>query len=45
MIVEGANKELDRLLDGIRDDMGGYIQDEEIIKASATGEFRGFGVR
>ena len=45
LIAEGASEEIDQLLDGIRDDMGGYIQDEEIIKASATGEFRGFGVR
>ena len=45
LIAEGASNEINRLLDGIRDAMGGYIRDEEIIKASATGEFRGFGVR
>jgi hypothetical protein len=33
------------LLDGIRDAMGGYIRDEETTEASATGEFRGFGVQ
>ena len=45
LIAEGASGEIDRLLDGIRDAMGGYIRDEETIEASATGEFRGFGVR
>ena len=37
--------EIDRLLDGIRDAMGGYVQDEETTEASATGEFLTFGVR
>ena len=45
LIAEGASEEIDQLLDGIRDAMGGYIRDEETIEASATGEFRGFGVR
>ncbi|NLN02441.1 MAG: acylphosphatase [Lentisphaerae bacterium] len=45
LIAEGSSGEIDRLLDGIRDAMGGYIRDGETIKASATGEFRGFGVR
>ena len=45
MIAEGASGEIDRLLDGIRDAMGGYIQDEETTEASATGEFLTFGVR
>ena len=45
LIAEGASEEIDQLLDGIRDAMGGYIRDEETIEASATGEFRGFNVR
>ena len=45
LIAEGAGGEIDRLLDGIRDAMVGYIRDDEIIKAFATGEFHGFGVR
>lgn len=45
LIAEGASGEIDRLLDGIRDAMGGYIRDEETIEVSATGEFHGFGVR
>ena len=45
MIAEGASGEIDRLLDGIRDAMGGYVQDEETTEASATGEFLTFGVR
>ena len=45
LIAEGASEEIDQLLDGIRDTMGGYIRDEQTIEASATGEFRGFGVR
>ena len=45
LIADGASEEIDQLLDVIRDAMGGYIRDEETIEASATGEFRGFGVR
>ena len=45
LVAEGAGGEIDRLLDGIRDAMGGYIRDEETTEALATGEFRGFGVR
>ena len=45
LIAEGASEEIDQLLDGIRDAMGGYIRDDEIIEASATCELHGFGVR
>jgi acylphosphatase len=45
LVAEGTSGEIDRLLDGIRDAMGGYIRDEETTEASVTGEFRGFGVQ
>jgi acylphosphatase len=45
LVAEGASGEINRLLDGIRAAMGGYIRNEETIESSATGEFRGFGVR
>ena len=45
LVAEGTSGEIDRLLDGIRDAMGGYIRGEETTEASATGEFRGFGVQ
>ena len=45
LVAEGASGEINRLLDGIHDAMGGNIRDEETIEASVTGEFRGFGVR
>ena len=45
LVAEGAGGEIDPLLDGIRDAMGGYIRDEETTKASATGEFSGFHIR
>ena len=45
MVAEGDAGSLDRLLEGIRKEMTGFIQDETIERGEATKEFRDFTVR
>jgi acylphosphatase len=45
LVVEGDVAEIERFLGALRDRMGGHIDREETVEASATGEFDGFGIR
>jgi acylphosphatase len=45
MVAEGPPGELDRLLAGIREEMGARIREVQENRVPATGEFDGFGIR
>ena len=45
LVAEGARSEVEALLAGVRERLHGYIVDELVHWASATGEFKGFAVR
>jgi acylphosphatase len=45
LVAEGAAGEVERFVQAIADEMGGYIHGRELTQAPATGEFSDFGVR
>ena len=45
LVAEGAEDELERLVQAVRDEMGGYIRDQQVTSSPANGEFADFGVR
>lgn len=45
MVAEGAEEELQRFVDAVREAKKGHVDDVEVTKAAATGEFTGFEIR
>jgi acylphosphatase len=45
LVMEGADGEMDRLLEDVRQRMNGFIRDVLVDQAPATGEFSRFCIR
>ena len=45
LVIEGADGEMDELLDAIRQKMNGFIRDVKVDSGPATGEFSRFSIR
>jgi len=45
LVAEGETAEVDRFVQDIQQEMGGYISKTRIVRESASGEFAGFSVR
>ena len=45
LLVEGECDEIDRFVEAVKEQMGGYIRDVNFETATATGEFSNFAVR
>lgn len=44
VLAEGLEKELESFIQGVEDDMGGYIRHKTVLWEEATGEWRTFGI-
>jgi acylphosphatase len=45
MVVEGEDREVNALLDSIRERMNDFVEGIDVNRAPATGEFKGFEIR
>jgi acylphosphatase len=45
LVAEGAPNEVERFIEAVQGEMGGYIRGREAETGPATGEFDDFGVR
>ncbi len=45
LVMEGPGGQMRELLERIRDELGGYIQDVTVEESAATGEFQHFSIK
>ncbi len=45
LLAEGEPREVDRFLDALRDEMSGFIRDEQRVELTATGAHHSFDIR
>jgi len=45
VVLEGAKGEIEAFFSELAGEMGGYIQNADVKWQTATGEFKGFGIR